>query len=242
VIACSGKAAPRPRSGPGNAALDVAVIRVWRGTGGSGGRHPDGRSRRKAQSRPLLGIMSRQWRRGLNYRGVGSLAGWQRADSGWRAVRWGCGWPVGGREIAAAMLGAESALSRSAPGAAQVQGDGEQLQLEGVVDQGAVAHAAIAVPALQDREGALDRRPDRPDGPPDRCGIDLAKEPLERRPVDQRRDPLQLPVASRAACDQARPPGSAAPARAASTPPAAFDRSHRITNQRLCKALHGAGL
>ena len=45
----------------------------------------------------------------------------------------------------------------------QVQGHGEQLQLEGVVDQTPIAHPGVAVPALEEREGALDRRPDCPD-------------------------------------------------------------------------------
>ena len=71
------------------------------------------------------------------------------------------------------------------------RGDGEQLQLEDVPDQGAVAHAAIAVPALEDREGALDRRPDRPDGPIARMagGIDW---PL---PVVARHDAVGDPAA-----------------------------------------------
>ena len=38
--------------------------------------------------------------------------------------------------------------------------------------------------------------------PPDRRGVHVAERPRERRPVDQRRDPLQLPVASGAAVDQ----------------------------------------
>jgi hypothetical protein len=90
------------------------------------------------------------------------------------------------------------------------------------------------VPLLQ--QEALEQE-HRPVGrPPDRRRVDLAQEALERRPVDQRRDPLQLPVAPHAALDQ--------PVRQTQLPqlpphphlPRPL-RSHRITNQRLCKAL-----
>ena len=75
------------------------------------------------------------------------------------------------------------------------------------------------VPLLQQQAAQQHQRP--VGRPPDRRRIDLAEQPLERRPVDQRRDPLQLPVAPRAALDQTVRQSSAAPAHAASTPPAA---------------------
>jgi hypothetical protein len=49
--------------------------------------------------------------------------------------------------------------------AAQVERDGEQLQLQRVLDQAGIAHTAVAVPALEDREGPLDRRADPTDHP-----------------------------------------------------------------------------
>jgi hypothetical protein len=65
---------------------------------------------------------------------------------------------------------------------------------------------------------ALEQDQRRVRRPPDRRGVDLAKQPLERRPVDQRRDLLQLPVAQHPRPDS--PPEKAAQAPAASTPPA----------------------
>ncbi len=54
---------------------------------------------------------------------------------------------------------------RQHQGAAQVHGDGEELQLECVLDQRAITDPAVAVPALEDREGPLDRRPQLADRP-----------------------------------------------------------------------------
>ena len=50
-------------------------------------------------------------------------------------------------------------------GTAQVDRHRQQLQLERVARQGAIAHPAIAIPALHGREDALDRRPDRAERP-----------------------------------------------------------------------------
>ena len=57
-----------------------------------------------------------------------------------------------------------------------------------------------AIPLLQQK--ALEQHDRAVGRPPDRRGIHVAEQPRERRPVDQRRDPLQLPVASGAAVDQ----------------------------------------
>jgi hypothetical protein len=83
------------------------------------------------------------------------------------------------------------------------------------------ARVGQPVPLLQQEALEQEHRPVR--RPPERRRIDRAEQPLERRPVDQRRDPLELPVAPRAAIEPARRPGSAAPAPAASKPPAAVD-------------------
>ena len=55
------------------------------------------------------------------------------------------------------------------------------------------------VPLLQQKAAQQDQWP--VGRPPDRRRVDLAEQPLEPCPVDQRRDALQLPVAPRAARD-----------------------------------------
>jgi hypothetical protein len=57
-----------------------------------------------------------------------------------------------------------------------------------------------AIPLLQQQ--ALEQHHRTIRRPPDRRRVDPAERSLERGPVDQGRDPLQLPVAPRAALDQ----------------------------------------
>ena len=91
------------------------------------------------------------------------------------------------------------------------------------------------VPLLQEQAAQQHQRPVR--RPPDRRRIDLAEQPLEPRPIHQRCEPLQLPVAPRPAFDQPVRQAQLPQLPPHPTPPATRCLPHRITNQGLCKGL-----